>query len=223
MAFEVLKTGNVGVAGSTGTVLHRSLMASRALITRSLAEVRLTQGVQNRKQFLVSGFIEEIAAAATLDANARGVNLIMAPVAEDGVAIEADRQVLARWWATSCRTPSSSSGPELPSRSGSAQAPSACSSRSRTSAEGSQVGMLTSSSGRSSSEAPIEPAWVLVSPSADGALKPMAAGSARAICLIGDAFSRSMCRGSRFPPSMWFRPEVQPQEPFKRRTRACAL
>jgi signal transduction histidine kinase len=94
MAFEVLKTGNVGVAGSTGTVLHRSLMASRALISRSLAEVRLTQGVQNRERFLISGFIEEIAPAATLEANARGVTLTVMPV-EDGVAIQADRQVLA--------------------------------------------------------------------------------------------------------------------------------
>jgi signal transduction histidine kinase len=94
LAFEVLKTGNVGVAGSTGTVLHRSLLASHALITRSLAEVRLTQGIQNREQFLVSGFIEEIAASAKLDANARGVRLTVTPV-EDGVAIEADRQVLA--------------------------------------------------------------------------------------------------------------------------------
>jgi signal transduction histidine kinase len=94
VAFEVLKTGNVGVGGSTGTILHRTLMASRALISRSLAEVRLTQGVQNREQFLVSGFIEEIASAATLEANARGVRLIVTPV-EEGVAIEADRQVLA--------------------------------------------------------------------------------------------------------------------------------
>jgi signal transduction histidine kinase len=94
IAFEVLKTGNVGVGGSTGAVLHRSLMASRALISRSLAEVRLTQGVQNREQFLVSGFIEEIASGATLEANARGVRLIVTPV-EEGVAIEADRQVLA--------------------------------------------------------------------------------------------------------------------------------
>ena len=94
VAFEVLKTGNVGVAGSTGTVLHRSLMASRALIGRSLAEVRLTHGVQNRQQFLVSEFIEEIASASTLEANARGVRLIVTPV-EDGVTIEADRQVLA--------------------------------------------------------------------------------------------------------------------------------
>src|SRR4029079_10564397 len=44
MAYEVLKTGNVGVTGSTGIVLHRSLLASRALIGRSLAEIRLTQG-----------------------------------------------------------------------------------------------------------------------------------------------------------------------------------
>jgi hypothetical protein len=48
VAFEVLKTGNVGVAGSTGAVLHRSLTRLRALIGRSLAEVRLTQGIQNR-------------------------------------------------------------------------------------------------------------------------------------------------------------------------------
>jgi signal transduction histidine kinase len=94
VAFEVLKTGNVGVGGSTGAILNRTLMASRALISRSLAEVRLTQGVQNREQFLVSGFIEEIASAATLEANARGVRLTVTPV-EEGVAIEADRQVLA--------------------------------------------------------------------------------------------------------------------------------
>ena len=94
MAFEVLKTGNVGVAGSTGTVLHRSLMASHALITRSLAEVRLTQGIQNREQFPVAGFIEEIVSALTLDATARGVRLIVMPV-EDSLVITADRQVLA--------------------------------------------------------------------------------------------------------------------------------
>jgi hypothetical protein len=58
MAFEVLKTGNVGVAGSTGTVLCRSLMGACTLIGRSLAEVRLNQGVENRQPFLVSEFIE---------------------------------------------------------------------------------------------------------------------------------------------------------------------
>jgi hypothetical protein len=94
MAFEVLKTGNVGVGGSTGSVLHRSLMGARALVGRSLAEVRLTQGIQNRDRFLVSEFIQELAPAATLEASARGIGLTVIPV-EEGVAIEADRQVLA--------------------------------------------------------------------------------------------------------------------------------
>jgi len=94
MAFEVLRTGDVGVAGATGAVLHRSLLASRALIGRSLAEVRLTRGIQNRERFLIAGFIEEVAAAAGLDAEARGVTLTV-PAVERGVSVEADRQLLA--------------------------------------------------------------------------------------------------------------------------------
>jgi len=94
IAFEVVKSGNVGVGGSTGTVLHRSLAAARDLIARSLAEVGLTRGVQNREIFLVSGFIEELAPAATLSADARGITLTVMPV-DSGVAVEADRQVLA--------------------------------------------------------------------------------------------------------------------------------
>ena len=46
-----------------------------ALITRSLADVRLTPRIQNREPFLVAGFIAEIASASTLDANALGVRL----------------------------------------------------------------------------------------------------------------------------------------------------
>src|SRR6266566_3242365 len=103
-----------------------------------------------------------------------------------------------QWWETYCRTHSSSPGPVRPSRYGSAPAPSACSSRSRTNAADS---LLETSSARSSSEAPIEPAWALASPSADGALKQTMAGSTRATCLTRDASSASICRGSRFPCS----------------------
>ena len=74
--------------------IHRSLLGLRTLIDRSLAEVRLTRDVQNREQFQVSGFIQELPLAATLEANARGITLVVIPV-DDGVAIEADRQVLA--------------------------------------------------------------------------------------------------------------------------------
>jgi hypothetical protein len=94
VAFEVLKTGNVGVGGSTGAVLNRSLMGLRDLIGRSLAEVRLTQGNQNKEQLSVAEVIADAGATAMLEANARGIRLILPPVEEE-LAIEADRQVLA--------------------------------------------------------------------------------------------------------------------------------
>jgi len=94
LAFEVLKTGNVGVSGSTGAVLHRSLTGIMALISRSLAEVRITHGIQSREPFLVSDFIAELAPAAVLEANSKGITLTVLPV--DGqVMIAADRHVLA--------------------------------------------------------------------------------------------------------------------------------
>jgi len=94
VAFEVLKMGNVGVAGSTGTVLHRSLMGIRTLIGRSLDEVRLTEEVRKLALFQVSDFIHELEPAATLEARALNVTLAILPI-EHGVAIQADRGVLA--------------------------------------------------------------------------------------------------------------------------------
>ena len=94
LAFDVLQTGDVGVAGSTGKVLRRSLLGARDLIGRSLAEVRLTQDIQNPEQVAVAGFIEDVAQAASLEANERDITFTVTPV-EDRVAIEADRQVLA--------------------------------------------------------------------------------------------------------------------------------
>ena len=93
-AFEVLRTGNVGIAGSTGKVLQRSLAAQRALIARSVAEVRLTQDTQNPETFQVSAFIEEIASTAGVEAEARGIRFTVVCV-DDGASIEADRQILA--------------------------------------------------------------------------------------------------------------------------------
>src|SRR5687768_16817409 len=94
IAFEVLKTGNVGVAGSTGKVLHRSLTGARDLIGRSLAEVRLSHGIENMERFFMSGFIDELMPAAQMEADARNITLTVTPV-DRGLAIEADRQVLA--------------------------------------------------------------------------------------------------------------------------------
>lgn len=93
VAFEVLKSGSVGTSGSTGAVLNRSLIGLRDIITHSLDEVRMTKGVMSKTRIDVPEFIEHVAAAAGLVADARGVSLTIVPV-EGGVAVEADSQVL---------------------------------------------------------------------------------------------------------------------------------
>jgi len=94
VAFEVLKKGDVGVSGSTGTVLKRSLLGLRDLIAHSLDEVRMVRGTTNSKRIVVATFIGEVAAAAALAASARGITLTVSPVDAD-LAIDGDEQVLA--------------------------------------------------------------------------------------------------------------------------------
>ncbi len=94
VAFEVLKTGNVGVSGSTGNVLKRSLSGLRDLINRSVAEVRLRRGIHESADIVVAEFIEELAHAALLEATARDLRLVVQP-GEAGLAIHGDRQTLA--------------------------------------------------------------------------------------------------------------------------------
>jgi signal transduction histidine kinase len=94
IAFEILETGNVGIGGSTSAVLRRSLLGLGSLVSRALAEVRLTEGVQNRETFQVSRFVEELGAGAIMEATNRGVTLEVLAVDED-LMIQADRQVLS--------------------------------------------------------------------------------------------------------------------------------
>jgi signal transduction histidine kinase len=93
VAFEVLKTGNVGVSGSTGSVLQRSLSSLRELITRSVDDVRLRHSVRDRTRFEVDEFIAELAPAAVLEAGARGLTFHVAGGAPDA-RVDADRPVL---------------------------------------------------------------------------------------------------------------------------------
>jgi signal transduction histidine kinase len=94
LAFEVLKTGTVGVGGSTGGVLGRNLAALRDLIDRSLAAVRLEAGLQRREHVRLTELMEEVELAAAIEARARGLQLTVTPV-EPGVAIDVDRQLIA--------------------------------------------------------------------------------------------------------------------------------
>jgi signal transduction histidine kinase len=93
-AFDILKTGNVGVGGSTGAVLKCCLVRLGHLVNRSLAEVRLRQGIQNRVLIAVPAFIQDLAAAAAMEATARDLQLIVRPGEADTI-VHADRQILS--------------------------------------------------------------------------------------------------------------------------------
>lgn len=94
VAFEVLRTGNVGASGSTGGVLQRSLSGLRDLLHQSVAEVRLRNNVRERSQFELADFIAELASAANIEATARGLSFNVEGV-DTNARVNADRPVLA--------------------------------------------------------------------------------------------------------------------------------
>jgi len=93
LGFEAIKSGNVAVTGATGSVVDRSLIALRDIIDRSLADVRLGQGLEARRGPIdVREFLEELQVSAALDAKSRELTfeVSVAP----GLAVDADRQML---------------------------------------------------------------------------------------------------------------------------------
>jgi signal transduction histidine kinase len=94
LTYEALARGSVGINGSTGNLLGRSLRRMRVLIDRTLAEVRLEAGIQKPERVSVAALIEEIEIVATLEANARGIQLSV-DAGPYEVAVDADHQILA--------------------------------------------------------------------------------------------------------------------------------
>jgi signal transduction histidine kinase len=94
LSFDVIKKGIVGLGGSTGAMHSRSLSGLRALVERSLAEVRLEAGVPLLERVSLGEFIEEIETGAAMEAEGHGLRLAVDSVDGD-VAIDADRQLLA--------------------------------------------------------------------------------------------------------------------------------
>jgi signal transduction histidine kinase len=93
LAFDALRAGLVGMRGSTGDVLGRSLTELRTLLDRSLAEVRLTAGITRLEHVPVARFVEELEVSAILAANAHHVKLTVNEVDPD-LVVYADRQIL---------------------------------------------------------------------------------------------------------------------------------
>lgn len=94
LAFNVLRSGSVGIRGSTGDVLERSLVGLRDLVDRSLTEVRLTAGIVQQERIDVARLIEDIEVSAILAARSRGVRLTVTEV-EPRLTVQTDRQILS--------------------------------------------------------------------------------------------------------------------------------
>lgn len=94
LTFDALARGSVGIHGSTGTLLGRSLRRMRSLIDRTLAEVRIEAGTQTPQRVVIAELIEEIEIVATLEANERIIRLSVDPGPPE-MAVQADPQILA--------------------------------------------------------------------------------------------------------------------------------
>lgn len=94
LAFDALRTGSVGIRGSTGDVLERSLVGLRDLVDRSLTELRLTAGLVRQEYIAVGRFLEDIEASVVLGAHARKLRLTVTEV-DPELTLEADRQILS--------------------------------------------------------------------------------------------------------------------------------
>jgi signal transduction histidine kinase len=94
LTFDVVKSGSVGVAGATGTMLERLLGRLGALVDRSIAEARLEAVNVQRERVDMRQLFEELEVAASLSAKAKGVTFAVTLPTESNLAVNADPQIL---------------------------------------------------------------------------------------------------------------------------------
>lgn len=92
LAYQALNSGRVGITGNTGKALGRSLTSLRDLVDRSLSDVRLAAGIGKRERVRVAELIENVEAAASMDAEERGLHLLVLSLDYE-LNVEVDRQL----------------------------------------------------------------------------------------------------------------------------------
>jgi signal transduction histidine kinase len=93
-AVAAIRTGRVGLSGSTGAVLDRSLIGLRTLVDRSLADIRLGTVLPAPGELIcLADFIADVQLSATLEAISRGCVLTTSLV-DPSLAVAADRDML---------------------------------------------------------------------------------------------------------------------------------
>lgn len=94
LAVRAMESGSLPVQGATGGVLKRSLAAMTSLLLESAALVRATAGTDRSAEvFSVASLLADAAAAASLDAVARGC-LFTADAVDGRLAVRGSRELL---------------------------------------------------------------------------------------------------------------------------------
>jgi len=93
LSFQALKSGRVGISGSTGAVLGRSLIGLRDVVDAAITEVRIAATQQRSDRVSLRAFLEDLATAAHLHAEYRELRLAVEPV-DPALEILVDAQLL---------------------------------------------------------------------------------------------------------------------------------
>lgn len=93
LAFDSLRRGIVAINGSTGAVLGRSLLNLRDVVDTALADIRMAALPDHRQQLSLAVFLGDLAVAAALHAEYRGLTFALAPV-PPSPTIDADPHLL---------------------------------------------------------------------------------------------------------------------------------
>jgi signal transduction histidine kinase len=93
LSFELLRTGHVGIGGSTGAILGRNLRTVCKLLDRTFAELRLASGNSRLERVLVSQLLEQIEVDGSTDASSSSLALSFSS-GEPGLSVKIDRQLV---------------------------------------------------------------------------------------------------------------------------------
>jgi signal transduction histidine kinase len=94
LAFAIIRDGKVGLAGSTGAMLARSMSGLCALVDRSVAEVRLEAGTPKLDPISLVEFVEQMQVVGAVHAEGYGLQLTVQAV-DRALMIDGDWQLLA--------------------------------------------------------------------------------------------------------------------------------
>lgn len=95
LAVMALESGQLPIAGATGGVLRRSLVALTSLVKHALDEVSAAAAFANEQEvFSVAAFVADAGSAALLDANARGCSFVVRNIIDTEVTVKGDRELL---------------------------------------------------------------------------------------------------------------------------------